>query len=214
MRARAVTAIAVGACAAMAVVAGATGPVTPPVDVPPDQVHALSGIDVPISGERGKELIESGLCPDIPGGCTGTEPVDTLIQLARDPGGDPGVRIRAYRALGLYDAGPAATEANQALTEDLVALATAAPGTDQLYLRAAIEAMGEIGGPADVTKITPFLNFEPSRDIRAATADALRNIGCQCAAATDPLHARLAPGVEPSQQVVLAIQRALRELQH
>lgn len=211
MTPRAVTAIVVAACATVAVVAGATGPIHVPVDVPPDQVHALSGIDVPISGERGKQLIESSLCPEITGGCTGNEPVDTLIQLARDPDGDPGVRIRAYRALGLYPA------ANTALSLDLGAMASAQPGTDQLYLRSVIEALGEIGGPTDVTKITPFLDFESSRDIRAAAADALRHIGCQCAAATAPLHARLAnkpdgTPIETSQQVILAIQRALREL--
>jgi hypothetical protein len=208
---RAVTAIVVAACATVAVVAGATGPIHLPVDVPPDQVHALSGIDDPISGERGNQLIESSLCPEIPGGCIGNEPVDTLIQLARDPDGDPGVRIRAYRALGLYPT------ANTALSLDLGSMGAAPAGTDQLYLRAVIEALGEIGGPTDVTKITPFLDFEASRDIRAAAADALRTIGCQCDAARNPLHARLqnkqdGTPIETSQQVVLAIQRALRDL--
>jgi hypothetical protein len=205
MRRARITLVAAGACATLTVVAGATGPIAL-IDVPQDQVQALSGLDVPLTGERGKALIESTFCPPEPGGCAAGQPVTDLIALARDIEADPGVRLRAYRAIGLYPG----TAARTALIEDLEVLAAAQPGTEQLYLRAAIEALGEVGEPQDVDNLTPFLDYEPSRDIRAATADALRHLGCACLAATEPLDDRL--DLETSQQVILAIHRALREL--
>jgi hypothetical protein len=209
MRRARITVVAACACAALTVVAGATGPIAL-ITVPQDQVQALSGLDVPITGERGKELIESTFCPP-PGGCAAGQPVTDLIALARDIEADPGVRLRAYRAIGLY---PGAAAQN-ALRADLLALASAQPGTEQLYLRAAIEALGEVGDSVeDVPNLVPFLDYEPSRDIRAATADALRQLGCACAAAIDPLQARLTIEQLPdgSRQVEYAITRALRAL--
>jgi hypothetical protein len=206
-RPRFITVVAAGACAALTVVAGATGPVTDLIDLPSNQVEALSGLDIPISGERGRELIESTFCPEMPVGCAAGQPVQDLIDLARDGEADPGVRLRAYRALGLYPGGTA----RAALLEDLVALQPPEPGIQQLYLRAVIEAVGQVGEPQDVVNLVSLLDYEPSRDIRAATADALRNLGCHCDSARIPLGDRL--DVETSQQVVLAIQHALRELE-
>jgi HEAT repeat protein len=167
----------------------------------------LSGIDVPITGTRGLALIESAF---------GAQPLSVLIDVARDLTEDPGIRLRAYRAIGLYPT----TEARLALTADLDILSGSGLGTDLLYLRAAIEALGEQGEPNDVATLVPLLDFEASRDIRAATADALRNIGSSTA--TGPLHDRLGTwpighpleGMqkETSAQVRLAIARALREL--
>ena len=123
---------------------------------------------------------------------------------------DPGVRLRAYRAIGLYKG----IQARTALRFDLTSsLASPQTGTDLLYLRAAIEALGLQQEPADVPVLVPFLNFEASRDIRAATADSLRVLGSS--QAIDPLQERY--GVEtqldqPSEQVRLAITRALRDL--
>lgn len=179
--------------ASLAGAAAATGPV-PLVDLPGPQVAALSGIDVPISGERGRALLESAF---------GAQPLSELIAIARDSALDPGVRLRAYRGVGLYQAPLART----ALSEDLAGLASAQPGTDVLYLRAVIEALGEQREPDDVAILVPFLDFDV-RDVRVATADALRRIGSTTA--LPALNARNL--IETSPQVQEALQDAIRTL--
>lgn len=116
----------------------------------------------------------------------------------------PGVRLRALRALALYPEDDART----ALRAAIVKHATASAGLDILELRAAIEALGMIGDATDVARIVPFLDKEESRDIRAAAARALRDLGSTTAIA--PLHARLAKEKVP--QVQFWISDALRVL--
>jgi hypothetical protein len=189
---------AIAACCALTVVA-VSDPL-PPIDLPQDQVAALSGMDVRIR----KELIESAFGP---------APLTGLIAVARDPEEDPGVRLRAYRALGLYK-----PDAAIALRLDLAGfLANTQTGTDLLYIRAVIEALALQQDPDDVEVLAPLLDFEASRDIRAVAADGLRVI--QSTQAIQPLRARLSctppPDVicqETSEQVRLAISRALRAL--
>ena len=94
------------------------------------------------------------------------------------------------------------------LTAAIAKHASAAAGVEVLELRAAIEALGVIGLPADVDTLVPLLDKEDCRDIRAAAARALRDIGSSTAIA--PLRARLVK--EASPQVQFAISDALRVL--
>jgi hypothetical protein len=136
----------------------------------------------------------------------GPSPIQGLIDVANGIAeSDPGVRLRAFRALALY---PGDSVARAALVAAIADHSDALSGVEVLYLRAAIEALGVIGEPQDVAVLAPMLDFEASRDVRAATAHALRELGA--AAAIDPLRDRLAR--EPTAQVRLAISQALREL--
>jgi HEAT repeat protein len=78
-----------------------------------------------------------------------------------------------------------------------------------LLLRAAVEALGiaRTGNPDDVPRLVPYLDH-PSRDIRAATARALRDM-CNTGAIV-PLRTRYQN--EQVDQVRLAISTALRDL--
>jgi hypothetical protein len=86
-------------------------------------------------------------------------------------------------------------------------------GTSILLLRATIESIGvaKSGDPNDVSRLTPFLD-NLSRDIRAATAFALRDL-CNSQAIT-PLRNRynIELGSTGVPQVRLAISAALRDL--
>ena len=190
MTGRTATIISSFIAGAVAIAGAATGPV-PVSNLPPPQLQALSGIDI----VPPRTQIEMAFGPS---------PFDDLLALSRDPNEDPGVRLRAIRALTLYPGDPT----RLALTADLAALGAPGPGTDTLYLRALIEALGVVGQSADVATLVPYLDFEPSQDIRAATANSLRVIGDTTA--RDPLWARL--NRENKDQVRFAIQRALREL--
>jgi HEAT repeat protein len=139
-------------------------------------------------------------------GAFGDTPVEGLVDVAQgESEADPGVRLRAYRALALY---PGNATAHAELVAAIGRYAAPATSIEVLYLRAAIEALGVSGEPQDVDVLVPMLDFEASRDIRAATADALRELGA--AAAIDPLRDRYAR--EQTAQVRLAISQALREL--
>jgi HEAT repeat protein len=124
---------------------------------------------------------------------------------------DPGVQLRAVRVLPQYCnlPCPAADPAHTTL----VTLATtpryrdSRRGSDLLVLRAAIEAIGVLRVPDDVSLLIPQLEH-PSRDIRAATARALRDLGNTQAIV--PLRARYTQ--EQVGQVRLAISDALRVL--
>ena len=70
------------------------------------------------------------------------------------------------------------------------------------------ESLGIVGQPEDVAVVVPLLDKEESRDVRAAAAYALRDIGSS--AATGPLRVRLAK--EKTEQVKFAISDALRVL--
>jgi len=80
---------------------------------------------------------------------------------------------------------------------------------DILRARAAIEALGatHTSLPSDVSVLSPLL-ADPSRDLRATVAHALRNV---CSAeAIEPLRARFQ--IEPIEQVRRVINAALRDL--
>lgn len=127
-----------------------------------------------------------------------------LITIAGDELEDPGVRLRAIRALAQYGDALASKPALAALLAEFGAATT---GMDVLYLRAAIEAFGDLGTSADVSTITAFLESD-SLDIRAAAAHALRAIDSP--SALSALTSRLGREQEP--QVRWAITEAIRAL--
>jgi HEAT repeat protein len=144
----------------------------------------------------------------------GTNTVQQLSALAQSAE-DFGVRLRAIRALpqfcptACFGAPPHAA---------LVTLLDSLPpeaqdGKTILLRRATIEAIGitRTGDSEDVNLLLPFLN-SPSRDIRAATAFALRDLCNQSAVV--PLRARHIEEMKPTgvPQVALAISVALRDL--
>lgn len=163
----------------------------PPAD--PELVELLSGIDF-IPGRTSLD------------GVLGDNALSDLVTLARgqDEVTDPGMRLRAYRALALY---PGAT-ADAALREAITEHAQAASGVDTLYLRAAIRSLVAVSGASSIDAIAEVLDH-PSRDVRAAAATAL---GASDSAEAIPLlRDRLA--VETVDQVELAIAAALRRLE-
>ena len=131
-----------------------------------------------------------------------------------DPSPDAiSIRLRAIHALAKYCGAPPTTPctasdlAHQSVTAVIAANPNANTGSDALILRAAIETLGAMKVSADVTVLTPLLS-NPSRDIRAATARALRDL-CNTQAIS-ALRERYNP--EPTLQVKLAISEALRIL--
>lgn len=142
----------------------------------------------------------------------GGDPVlalQSLATLAKDPAGDYGVRLRAIHALAKYCPEPCSTSesAHVALTDLIAAHRQELSGPNLLLLRAAIETLGTLQVSSDVTVLVALLDH-PSRDIRAATARALRDL-CNTQAIT-PLRVRYTS--EPTEQVKLAISEALRIL--
>lgn len=142
----------------------------------------------------------------------GLQPLQTLTGIATDPDptADGGIRLRAIHALAKYcPAVPcvAADPAHQAVVTVLQQTRDVASGTDVLFLRAAIETLGVMKVSTDETSLVDLLNH-PSRDIRAATARALRDL-CNPQAVL-PLRARYSS--ETTDQVKLAISEALRIL--
>jgi len=135
----------------------------------------------------------------------------TLVQVANDANfPDVGVRLRAIHALAKYcTASPCAASdvAHTTVTSVISSAQAETAGSPLLLLRAAIETLGPMGVSNDVGVLVPLLNHD-SRDIRAATARALRDL-CNATAIT-PLRVRYAK--EPTDQVRLAISEALRIL--
>ena len=144
----------------------------------------------------------------------GTNALASLASIANpaDPNAaiDPGVRLRAIHALAKYcSATPCVTSdlAHQSVIAVITSTRSAQSGTPVLLLRAAIETLGAMRVSSDVTTLTVLLDH-PSRDIRAATARALRDL-CNPQAIT-PLRTRYSS--EMTDQVKLAISEALRIL--
>ncbi|HVK84276.1 MAG TPA: HEAT repeat domain-containing protein [Kofleriaceae bacterium] len=137
--------------------------------------------------------------------------LDNLRDIAGDDTIDPGVKIRAVRALPQYCDLPCSPthEAHVALTTLVTTprFRDARSGSDVLILRAGIESLGVLRVPEDVDLLVPQLSH-PSRDLRAAAAHALRDLGNP--AAIDALRARFVEEQVP--QVSLAISDALRVL--
>ena len=167
-----------------------------------DILHTMTPIDtVPTKGDISKIF-----------------PGNTAAQLAgvaQDGNVDFGVRLRAIRALPQFcPASCAGTVPHQTLVSLLASVnPSEQQGPNVLLLRAIIEALGvaKSGDSADVSRLTPFLD-NASRDIRAATAFALRDL-CNQAAVT-PLRNRYNVEMGPNgvPQVRLAISEALRDL--
>ncbi|HEY5923607.1 MAG TPA: HEAT repeat domain-containing protein [Kofleriaceae bacterium] len=190
------------ALACSAAVAAATGSAT---NLSQNQQNTLTTIDsVPT-----KDQIDDAF--DTP-----ADAKQNLVAIATDPDPAPdaiSIRLRAIHALAKYCGTPPSTPctasdlAHQAVTSVITATRTANAGSDVLILRAAIETLGTMKVSADVTILNPLLNH-PSRDIRAATARALRDL-CNTQAIS-PLTERYSG--ELTDQVKLAISEALRIL--
>ena len=142
-------------------------------------------------------------------GSSFTDPLDSLAQIAQGSSNDVGVRIRALHALSSYCTAPCdgSDTAHVALVDFITANAPNEDGTTVVMLRGAIEALGPQRVGTDLALLVPLLEH-PSRDIRAATAHALRDL-CNTQAIT-PLRTQQAQ--ESSDQVKLAISEALRVL--
>ena len=184
-----------GLLAAVALASAAHGDPTsidPVSAATPQVVDELTGVDFTAPKAALDDLLGASAVPSL----AAIAGADTQIS--------PGVRLRALRALALYPE----DDARAALRDAIGKHATASAGLDILELRAAIEALGIIGDATDVARIVPFLDKEESRDIRAAAARALRDLGSTTAIA--PLHARLAKEKVP--QVQFWISDALRVL--
>ena len=185
---------AIGVVAALAIARAAS--VAPSGEPPPGDpavVETLSGIDhVPTRGTLD--------------GLMGGAAESTLIAIARgvaEESADPGVRIRAYRALAAYPGAATQTALRAAIADH-----SGEDELDTLYLRAAVDSLVQVAGPDAVTDLVPLLDHS-SRDVRASTARALGDTGSDDA--VSPLRARLS--VEEVGQVRLAIAEALRVLE-
>jgi hypothetical protein len=170
--------------------------------LPPAVADALTQIDTPPQKSTLNEMFAT---PDAA--------LENLRLIALDPMVEFGAQLRAIRALPTYC--PAAPQPCSAtIHTTLVALIDAyerSPHSplDVLRLRAAVEALGvtRAGTSSDVAELSPLLG-DPSRDVRATVAQALRNL-CN-AEAIEPLRARLQ--IEQVEQVRAALTAALRDL--
>lgn len=154
-------------------------------------IDELSGIDFLPSRARLDQILSGD--------------VATLRAVADDDSASmsPGVRIRAYRSLGLFDEPAART----GLTEAINRYRNSDEPLEQLYLIAALEALGDIGGAADVPTLGASLSHD-KRDVRAAAARALGTTRVQTACGLLQTQRRQ----ETRSQVILIIDDALRSL--
>jgi hypothetical protein len=169
--------------------------------LPPIVVDALTPIDAVPSSDDLNHVFG-----------TPSAAVSQLVSIAKDPNADVGIQLRAIRALAQYkssDLGSSA--AHDALVDVFNTWRAADPklGSPLLILRGVIEALGACPDkqPTDVDLLVPMLGNQ-SRDIRAAAANALRDLGNT--SAITPLSDRLSN--EQVDQVRSAISRALRVL--
>lgn len=133
-----------------------------------------------------------------------------LSALAADDTSDTGIRLRAIHALAKYCTATPCMQndvAHQSVLAVVGSTNTESVGSPVLLLRAAIETLGPMGVATDISVLVPLLDHT-SRDIRSATARALRDL-CNTQAIT-PLRVRYAK--EQIEQVRLAISEALRIL--
>ena len=140
----------------------------------------------------------------------GPTAIDTLETLIAGSG-DFGVQLRAIGALPRFCTGSCSSgDPHTSIVNVIIAIdPTDRRGTTLLRLRAGIEALGSTrsGLTSDVNRLVPFLD-DASRDIRVATARALRDL-CNTQAIV-PLRVRYEK--ELVAQVRLAISAALRDL--
>jgi HEAT repeat protein len=165
--------------------------------------EALDRLDNPAVLEVGDEELSRDRLDAL----LGAAAVQTLRNVINDDSADPGMRLRAVRALGVYPT----PESRDALHGVLSARGRCqgdgadVTGTPLLFVRAALESLAAIGDPTDVDWIVPCLQAR-SRDLRAAAARALRDLGASTAVC--PLQRRRDAEAEP--QVQSAISEALR----
>jgi hypothetical protein len=186
------------------VLVGAAAIASGTVMLPPPQQNALSSIDqVPT-----KPQLDSVFG-------THNDALQGLASIAidgSDMSGDAvAIRLRAIHALAKYcSTTPCTTNelAHQSVASVIAATRMATSGSDALILRAGIETIGLMKVAGDVSILVPLLEH-PSRDIRAATARALRDL-CN-PVAKNSLSNRY--NSEMTLQVRLAISEALRILE-
>jgi HEAT repeat protein len=172
-------------------------------DLDTTQKNILTPIDTVPSEEQITDTFNNN--PD--------EALTKLTAAATDPDTSDdaiAIRLRAIHALAKYcDPMPCAASdpAHQAVAAVIPATQNAPTGSSVLLLRAAVETLGMMRVSTDVNTLIPLLDH-PSRDIRAATARALRDL-CNTQAIT-PLRTRYSG--ELTDQVKLAISEALRIL--
>tara|TARA_R110002073_G_scaffold74100_6_gene181191 strand:- start:2705 stop:3298 length:594 start_codon:yes stop_codon:yes gene_type:complete len=104
----------------------------------------------------------------------GAVAVEELVAIAEDssPSSDPGMRMRALRALAQYGESPAKEGAAAALRRAIATFGSVVRGTEVLFLRASMLSLATVDGPSAVPDLVALLSH-PSRDIRAACAQAL-----------------------------------------
>jgi hypothetical protein len=168
--------------------------------LPPAVEDALSQIDTPPQKSTLNEMFTT---PDAA--------LENLRLIALDHSVEPGVGLRAIRALPTYCPSACGTTTIHTTLVQLIDEYERSPHSpmDVLRLRAAVEALGVMrnGTSSDVAELSPLLG-DPSRDVRATVAQALRNL-CN-AEAIEPLRARLQ--IEQVEQVRSALTAALRDL--
>jgi hypothetical protein len=182
---------------AAAVLAGVAALATANSSLPQLVSHTLTTIDTVPTKTQLDSVFPTG------------EALISLSSIARDGGADQGVRLRAIHALAKYCTIPCSTSdvAHETLSQLIVDNRQQLSGYGVLLLRASIETIGSLRVASDVDVLVPLLDH-PSRDIRAATARALRDL-CNPQAIT-PLRVRFTS--ESTEQVKLAISEALRIL--
>lgn len=95
-----------------------------------------------------------------------------LVTLANTEDVSPGVRIRAFRTLGFFDD----AIARAALVDAVTRFRDSSVPNEQLYLIAALEALGELVRPGGLGPIVDAFGHD-RRDVRAAAARALGEAG-------------------------------------
>ncbi|HUS65918.1 MAG TPA: HEAT repeat domain-containing protein [Kofleriaceae bacterium] len=155
----------------------------------PDVVAELSGIDYVPTKSSLDDLFEGAAAVD-------------LIELAEDET-DPGVKMRALRALALYPGAETAAALRAAIAEH----GDESTGTPTLMTRLAALSLAKVEGADAVPDLADLIDH-PSRDVRASVAEALAVT--ESPDAIPILRDRLAE--EPIEQVRLKIADALRKL--
>lgn len=98
-----------------------------------------------------------------------------LQQIALDPNRTPGVRLRALARLPGYPS-PSLRDAMRGLLDGYAAQPSLMP-IDVWMVRGALEVLAACGDAADVARMTTWLEWEASRDVRARAAWALGRLG-------------------------------------
>src|SRR5262245_33068759 len=185
---------------ASVLVASAVAIATGTTNLTPDMQHVLTPIDsIPT-----REQLNTAFNND-PGAA-----LQNLSALSADADSDIGIRLRAIHALAKYCPATPCVNADVA-HQSVIAVVTSNSGelvgSAVLLLRAAIESLGPMGVKSDIGVLVPLLDHT-SRDVRSATARALRDL-CNTQAIV-PLRVRFSK--EQTEQVRLAISEALRIL--